>query len=266
MELVKETPYDGMTYKLLFPTVSSSYMDFCIEVGMTERTLKCKKSVFDSQLNPYFENTDIFSITTDMVEEYKRYLWGRNYSYRYEVHILSTLSCLFKWCVDNCIIPFNPFTSLITIKNNPQRTEFWNRTDFDKFISYFENDIMWKTFFSLMFLCSIQHYELRTVCMEDINLKDGTITVKKYLKRLNKNSSKREKITKYKEQKVYPITTECIELLREYLTDTKQCYDYPIFNVSYTSVFDMKKKSCMENHIKEIVFHKSKRSKKTYIV
>lgn len=251
---------------LLFPIVSEDYYHHCIDVGMTSQTLICKRSVIDSQLNPYFQSYFIDELTENDVVKFKDHILKQNFSKEYNIHIMSTLSCIIKFCVKSNIIPKN-ICGYSTIFKEINRCEVWNPKEYDKFISYFDDDLMFKTFYSILFQTNLYQTEVRSLTIEDIDLSKQTISTHQKWVRKKKTKGKRERMRKLNddERKTVSISVEVVTLLREYILSNHSQIDEVLFPIKYTEVFQKIRESCDYNHIKEIKLHSQKNYRNKYI-
>lgn len=141
------------------------------------------------------------------------------YSKRYVERIFYCGNAVFNYGVKNELIDKNPLSNVERNKRpNEMKKEmlFWEPDDFEKFIVNVD-DIMWKTFFSTLYMMGIRRGECIALTWKDIDFEDKTMNINKTSGAKERN--KKVKYTTPKTKNSYRIITipdALLSLLKEW--------------------------------------------------
>lgn len=165
-----------------------------------------------------FGNTYVSEITRAELQEFIDEL-DSQYSKRYVEKIFYCGNTMFRYGLKNELIDKNPLSSVERNKRpNEMKKEmlFWELDDFEKFIVNVD-DIMWKTFFSTLYMMGIRRGECIALTWKDIDFTDKTMNINKTSSAKERN--KKVKYTTPKTKNSYRIITipdALLNLLKEW--------------------------------------------------
>lgn len=179
-----------------FIDVYSEYFNYKKGI-VKESTAYDIASIFDKHIVPYFESFKIKDITKPIVLKWQQTI--NKYSYKYKIKIRSYLFSFYKYLfyyydIDNVVARVEPFKKDIA----KQEMLIWSYSEFEKFITAIEDDILYKTFFTFLFYTGCRLGEALALSYNDIDFKNKSIAI-------NKNVT--SKVLKENTYKTFNVTT-----------------------------------------------------------
>ncbi len=137
-------------------------------------------SIYNNHIRPTLGSRKIKEITKVQVLEWQQSL--NSYSYKYKSTIRYVLSSIYRYMyhyhdIDNVVTRVEPFQKPKT-KNE---INIWSLEEFNKFIETFEGDLLYKTFFTLLYYTGLRLGEATSLSPQDIDLINHKLTVSKNL-------------------------------------------------------------------------------------
>lgn len=135
-------------------------------------------NIYNKHIEPFFCNFKIKQITKPIVLEWQQSMEG--FSYKYKTKIRGVLYSFFKYLyyyydIENVISHVEPFKKPITKKE----MSIWSEYEFKNFINTFEDDILFKTFFTFLYYTGCRLGEALAINYNDIDFKTRTIKISK---------------------------------------------------------------------------------------
>lgn len=227
---------------------------------------------FKSKILPYFKNYDLFSITENDILKWKDDILSYNYSNSYNDRLYYVFCIFFDYCCLYYKLPCNYIRQVGCFKPKIEikKRDFYNLSEFNLFISGFDN-IVYKSFFTLMFYCGTRPSEAMALKFSDY---DG-----KYIN-INKSIQRRGKRDLDTPKNVYSIrkvivnnrVRKCILNLKKYYFKVYGAFDYDFFifggkkPLSPTTIDRYKLLSCNKVNIRSITQHQFRHSYATYLI
>lgn len=178
-------------------------------------------SIYKRVIEPYFgANIRIIDITKRDIMQWQNHLNTLNYSYKSKTKYRGYLYTLLKFAMQYYDIPNNVVSQVTAFRNLEAEKEmkYWNAEEFQTFISCIDDDIVYKTFFSFLYLTGCRKGEAQALSWKDIDLVKGAINITKNITR--KTTSGPYEITTPKNKtsvRKITIPIKLVELLKEYL-------------------------------------------------
>lgn len=164
--------------EILFSDLVEKYFDFAIP-RTKKSTLKNDSYTMGKWVDK-FGNCFLSEINRYSLQEWMDEL-DQSFSKRYVQKIYYMGNKLFKWAILNDYTDTNPLMK-IQLNERPnefkKEMKFWEKEDFDKFISVVD-DPMWKAFFSTLFYMGMRRGEVMALFWTDIDFQTKTIRIDK---------------------------------------------------------------------------------------
>lgn len=160
--------------KLLYDDVLERYFTQ-VSSENTEATIYDKKNVFKNFITPTFTGKDMRKITSEDLYAWQDELWAKELSYAYKMKIRTFFYNLLQWASLRCRVE-NPmkFVAKPRRVDSPAEMTIWEESEFIKFIKKVD-DIMWKTFFIVLFYTGVRIGEANA--LTDAKIGAGRIVV-----------------------------------------------------------------------------------------
>ena len=191
---------------ITFDELVKMFGERSVSMNIKESTLIGHESYYNNHIRGFFGDKNISSITPGMIEIWKmemikkKTVDGKPYSSRTINHAKSTLSRYLSYAEQLNIISYNPCRKVSDyinqseiIKRNEDEKNFWEHEEFKKFIVCVD-DPYWNLVFTFMYETGVREGELFALTWNDIDFKNGIVTINK-------------SITSKTKQKGYAITT-----------------------------------------------------------
>lgn len=134
----------------------------------------------EKHILPFFKNMQIKKIAKPKILEWQSSL--SEYSYKYKSKIRTVLYSFYKYLflyydVDNIVARVEAFKK----PNVKKEMLIWTLEEFNNFISTFEDDILYKTFFYFLYYTGCRLGEVRALNYQSLDLEHKTININKSL-------------------------------------------------------------------------------------
>ena len=155
------------------------------------------KKIAEKHIIPFFDNCRIKDINKPKILSWQNSI--SDYSYKYKSKLRYILYSCFRYLsmyydIDNVIAKVEPFRK----PNTKKEMDIWTLDEFRKFINTFDDDIEFKTFFSLLYYTGCRLGEALALNYNDFNIKTGKLKIYKSIT---------TKIYKTASDKNYLVTT-----------------------------------------------------------
>ena len=149
-----------------------------------ESTWETKVHIVDKKILPYFDNKPINQIDELMIRKWQNAMLemknnkGEPYSETYLKTINNQLSAILNHAVVYYKLPYNPLhrTGSIGSKHATER-DYWTLEDFNKAVSYFEDDATYKLAFNLFFYTGMRLGEFLALNLNHFDLNECTVKI-----------------------------------------------------------------------------------------
>lgn len=168
-----------------FGLIAKDYLDNLLK-SKKESTYYSYKQAYNLHIFPYFNDLDINSINVSDIRNWAETMQKKGLSLKYLNLIHNILKNIFDFGIKNYNLKMNP----AQIHGRFQRSEeqipskekirYITYEDFNKFISVIDN-IMWKTFFTLLYYTGMRKGEVQALTWQDIDFTNKEINVNKTL-------------------------------------------------------------------------------------
>ncbi len=238
-----------------------------------------KKQSFDSlnqdfkcKILPYFKDYDLFSITENDILKWKDSILSYDYSNSYNDRLYYVFCIFFDYCClyynlkDNVVRDVGCFKPKIEIK----KRDFYNLSEFNLFISAFDN-IVYKSFFTLMFFCGTRPSEAMALKFSDFDGKYVSIN-KSIQRRGKRNLDTPKNVYSIRQVIANKLVRKTILNLKKYYTKVYGVFDYDYFifggkkPLAPTTIDRYKFIACNKVGLRVITQHQFRHSYATYLI
>lgn len=195
---IDETARDDLTFGALY----KKYL-FYARDNLAPSSINDYDSCITKYILPIFENDKIKEITKRKISDWQDAL-PAELGYKYKSKLKTAFSAVFTYAVNKELLEINPLKGVEKIRNtdSAKTLNYWDKSEFDKFISVVDDDL-WKAFFTFLYVSGGRKGEMFALTWDDINFSKNTITINKtYSARdemsIKKFSAKRKNSTKNK--------------------------------------------------------------------
>ena len=189
-----------------------------VKVNNSPAEVSRKNYLVNIQIKPYLGNKKLKEIKPSDGEFLKAELKELDLSHRTINYALGTLKKALKSAVADQLLTHNP---LQTVSGLPmvETKDKWNwltPEESEKFLNMvYEKYPKWYVYFIVLLHTGIRIGELSGLFWEDVNLEEGFITIRRSVVRREYGPPKSKK------ERVIPLTTSAIEVLKEHRTKTR---------------------------------------------
>ena len=253
---------------ITFRNLVDHYMeDFATRFKPT--TFENKKSMIDSKLLPVFGDIAISEIDVLMVRKWQNELINsdNDYSATYLKTIHSQLSAILNYAVKYYRLSYNAAARCGTMgKMQTEHIDFWTKEEFNRFVAYYENDMLAKTIFNLLFYTGIRKGELYALTLSDFDFSKNTVSISK-----NTVWTKHGKVTHSPKTKksirVISVPNEIMDMVKTYSQMLYDCNPLmPLFPVSRTYLKWKLDRGCEKTGVKRIRVHDLRHSHASLLI
>lgn len=249
---------------ITFGQLSKMYLDWYKRRRKNSSYVKIE-SVVRIHLNPRFERKKIKNINKrDITKMHDELLDELSVTSAKKIH--TVISAILNYAIEHDYLNINVAREIgnINIKSN-KIMNFWTVDEFRKFISVVD-DLLYKTFFMVLFYGGLRKGEALALTWNDINFENNTINIDKtvYLRKVTspKNESSIRKIK---------MPQHTINLLGELKLQNKVEIDYAVFGVAYDHIPETTIDRHYNNYIKKasvkrIRIHDFRHSHASYLI
>lgn len=173
---------------------------------------------YNNHIKQYFAHLKLFKITKHDILAWQNKISTYNYSYNFKSKLRNILSGIFRYSIQYYDLNVNP-VSLVTPFRKIEATKempIWSLDDFKNFIAVIENDLVYKTLFSLLYFTGCRKGEAFALLWKDIDFNSKTISINKNITRKALNNKPFAVVTtKTGLNRTILISDNLIQLLQE---------------------------------------------------
>lgn len=189
--LMKEEEDEEVEPERTFGDVFQEYLMSHKREDMKESTLETKFNIFNNHIFPTFEDVLIADITDDDIANWqkktKAYVMenGKRLSDSYLRTIQSQFNSIINYAKEKGYLRANPLADIKNMGIKDKRVEFWTPEEYEKFAYHAMEYPMYYYSYEILYWCGLRQGEMLALTLEDIDLKQGIISVTKTLANVN---------------------------------------------------------------------------------
>lgn len=256
---------------MLFEDAYENYLKLGTK-HLKKQSLETFSKNFNLHILPYFEKSNIYTLTKIDFLEWKNTIINFNYSNSFNNNLYVCFNNFLQFCCDYYDLEHNYLKELGNFKKKieEKKTDFYTLTEFNQFIKNVD-DIIYKSFFEFMFYVGTRPGE--TFALRFSDLDNNIVHIRHNLTSKGgrildspKNQSSIRDIQLDKQ------TYKNLCKLKKYYTKkyNKECFDFYIFGgikpLAPTSVNRFKLKACKKSNIRPITLHQFRHSNATLLI
>ena len=176
----KGEPFD-ITFDELFKAFIKHSTDRVKSSTIYDLTNTYRKHIKD-----HFADKKLIKIKKTDIVIWQSYLNDLGYSYKYKTKLRGFLSNILNYAVKYYDLPTNEVLRVDNFRNTgiKKEMEIWSPTEFKQFLAVIpDDDIIYKSFFLLLYLTGCRKGEALALTWNDINFNTGAMTINKSLTR-----------------------------------------------------------------------------------
>lgn len=250
------------------------YIKHCEEVECLKKTtMSTKKNIFEKHILDYFRDKNMSEIDKIMVSRFFQELTenhidetGEDYTESFKKTIKNQLSSLFNFGIQYYGIEKNLCHGLNVGSRNSRVYEIWEEDDFKKFIKEFDDDIMYKTIFCLLWSSGMREGELLGLQLRDFDFKNNTVSIRRNLQFVD--GEKIVSTTKTESsRRTIDLGQNTMNLVKKY----SECFydlnekDF-LFDTNRSTLSRRLHDGCEKSGVKKIRIHDIRHSHITYLI
>lgn len=255
-----------------FSDLTALYLED-IRTRLRTTTVNIRESLIKNHVLPYFGKIPVNQITPNMIREWQNNLLsavsptGNPYSHTYlrEIHVQMTN--IFNFAVKYYNLHENPCTKVGCIgKSKKGSINFWTLEEFQQFITYFNDDIENRLIFTMLYYTGMRIGELQALTMNDIDIKNHTISISKtYYRKGGKDYINPPKTPKSK--RIIQIPDFLVEMISEYIRKLYGLHKNDrLFRKHKNNIAYWLKRGCAATNVKEIRLHDFRHSHASLLI
>lgn len=239
---------------------------------LKKQSLETFAKNFNLHILPYFEKTNIYTLTKIDFLEWKNIIINFNYSNSFNNSLYVCFNSFIQFCNDYYNLEHNYLRELGNFKRKieEKKTDFYTLKEFNQFIINVD-DIVYKSFFEFMFYVGTRPGE--TFALRFSDLEGDIVHIRHNLTskggRVLDTPKNQSSVRKIKlDKKLY----KQIFKLKKYYTKkyNTECFDFYIFGgnkpLAPTTVNRVKLKACKKSNIRPITLHQFRHSNATLLI
>lgn len=240
---------------ITFSGLTNYYLEDC-KARLRYSTFVNKEYLFQKHLLPYFGEYKINNISPVVVRSWQTAMMNKGYSATYLKTVNNQLSAIMNFAVRLYGLKQNPCHITGSMgKKKANLKNFWTPEEFEQFISYFANEPIGKTAFTVLFYSGMRIGELLALTYSDFNFPKNTLRINKsYAKIKNKEIISPPKTLKSNRTISMPVSV--MEMVKDYF---KSCNTFDIscrlFPVTKNYFERAIQKGCENTGVRKIRIH-----------
>ncbi|MCL2244201.1 MAG: site-specific integrase [Treponema sp.] len=180
---------------------------------------KKERSLLVKYIQPYFKETDIRTISQNMIDNFILSLKESNIGVKTCCHIISAIKVIFKYANKTGVIETNPAEGVLPFKNNVIEKGIFTREELILLFSNPERLCIWDNSMQFLLNCIAANTGMRLG--EVLALRPDNISEKKIIIEYSWNEIEGLKSTKTGKKRIVPISTGLGEAIRSYIINNK---------------------------------------------
>lgn len=211
LELDKYRPDNNMTFRDLYLAFYKYQEDKVKETTIHTYLDRMKYMQYLDNVKVKDFNLQHYEMWRKKILECKLSTRTRNYIYKFLKTIMNFGT---KWYGLNFNHIYPKMTNFTDPNERKKEMDFWTHEEFKKFISV-EDDLMYRTFFKVVYYCGLRKGEARALDWNDIDFNNNTLTIRKGLS--DNVNGKRYIITSpktLKSNRILPLSKKFIDDLK----------------------------------------------------
>lgn len=241
---------------------------------LKETTWEGKINIVDTKILPFFAEIPLNEIGTRTIRKWQNEIQGMKkkngepYAQTYLKSINNELSAIINHAVTYYNLPNNPIHKTGSIgEKHAEEQEFWTHDEFNQFIEYFNDDLLYYTVYNFLYYTGVRQGEMLALTLEDFDLDNYMVSINKnWGRRLKKNGVTTTKTRSSNREIVFPHFLK--DVLLEYV---ESLYGYKYYErlFSYTNKSQLNrklKKAAAETGVKPIRVHDLRHSHAAYLI
>jgi len=187
-----------------FNLVALDYFHSLENSSKKESTIYSYKKDYNKHIEPFFNNMDIFIITTQVIADWTEYMLNKELSIGTLNKIKNILNSIFDFAIKKYELEKNPSKIYGPFEQkkdevivDEEKIRYITLEEFNKFISVIDNE-MWKSFFIFAFYTGCRKGEIQALTWKDVDFKNNEIIINKTLSIKNVTTTESYKITSTK--------------------------------------------------------------------
>lgn len=247
------------------------------KLKLKPQSFRSLNSRFNSYILPYFQYKNIEEITTNDYLNWQILIENLGFKYSYKKQLHYSFVSLYEYLIlfGKCTINIPKIIG--NFKNNElgSNIDYWSYEEFKKFENSFSNDdIIYKTFFILLFRTGLREGEALALTFNDI--KDNILYITKTLSKEHYNGQKLigapKSQTSIRNIRLDNYTLNSLNKLKNYYKKIYKNYEdsFNIFGgtkyISITSINRKKKYYCEKCKLRQIRIHDFRHSHATLLL
>lgn len=220
--LVADDEEEEIPYERTFEDVYHEYLMSHKREDIKESTLRTKRNVFEKHIFPTFRNVVVSEITDDDIAEWQAKMKsavmpnGKHFSNAFLRTIQSQFNSVINYAHSKGYLKLNPLADIKNMGIKDKRVEFWSAEEYERFAYYAMQYPNYYYAFEVLYWCGLREGEMLALTLNDIDLKEGVISVNKTYQRVGGRDEISTPKTQSSVRKVSMPAFLCDEL-REYI-------------------------------------------------
>jgi integrase len=272
------TKKEAQDFEAEFKRVANANMDMTVasfidvylndKVGeLKVRTMRNKKYMIESHVTPYLGEKKMNEVTPSDIIQWQNEIRKMNFSESYQRMLQNQVTAIFSHAQRIYNLSNSPCKKVKKMgRSDVRRLEFWTYDEYKKFIDTFEKGSRSYLMFEILFWTGMREGEMLALAMEDIDLENKQIHIKKTYYRANKQDI----ITEPKTDNSVRTIEIPVFLANEIEDYWKRLYQYPenerLFPVVAEAVQHSMKRHIVKADIKKIDVHSLRHSHCAYLI
>ena len=267
-----QTKKDALNYEHDFKATSKDHIDITVdslaEKYIEDRKLYVKYNTFLSMqqliknhILPYLSKLKLDELTPIVMRNWQNQITQKNFKPSTVIQIHRCCSSLLNFAVKFYGLKQNPLHIVGSIGKRESRVDFWELSEFNKFINEVDNP-KHKLCFLILFYSGMRVGELLALNLEDFDFQDNKISITK--NKVEKNGEITPPKTKYSIRKI-DMPAGIMQAVKEYI-DTLDEITSPLFTMSQNNLLDSIHKYAKKANVREIRIHDLRHSHASLLI
>ena len=175
-----------------FGDVFQEYLASHKREDIKESTLETKYNIFNSHIFPTFKEKLISDITDDDIADWQNKMKsekkpnGQHYSNAFLRTMQSQFNSIINYAYSKGYLKQNPLADIKNMGVKDKRVEFWTADEYERFAYEAMNYPEYYYAYEVLYWCGLREGEMMALTLNDLDLKNGTISISKTYQRVNR--------------------------------------------------------------------------------